>query len=270
MWRITCANGLRGKYESDETKAVHGGAAPVIHFVMPAFNEEAGAPGVCRAVCEQAEALDGAPAFRIGVVDDGSTDATAARISELASTDARVELLSHPANRGVPRAFRTGLEWALRGAGSGDIVVMLEADMTSDPALIPALVRAVQSGADAAVASRMIPGGAYIGFPPLREFLSRAGNRLLRARYRVPGVSDYTMFYRAYRADTLRRALERPGGLFLGRGFAVNARLLVRLHRHGARFAETPHKYRYNLKLGPSKMDLLANILIYGRALLKP
>lgn len=242
----------------------------MIHFVMPAFNEEAGAPDVCRAVCEQAHRLDGAPPYRIGVVDDGSTDATADRIQALARGGAPVELLSHPGNRGVPRAFKTGLEWALRGAGDDDIVVMLEADMTSDPVLIPALVRAAQDGADAAVASRMMPGGAYLGFPRLREFLSRGGNRLLRARYRVPGVTDYTMFYRAYRAGALRPVLADPGDLFQGRGFAVNARLLVRLHRAGARFAETPHRYRYNLKLGPSKMDLLSNIVIYGRALLKP
>jgi hypothetical protein len=116
----------------------------------------------------------------------------------------------------------------------------------------------------------MIRGGAYVGFPAAREFFSRTGNELLRARYRVPGVTDYTMFYRAYRAAPLRAVLRDPGDLFAGRGFAVNARLLLRLHRAGACFAETPHEYRYNLKQGPSKMGLVSNIMIYSRVLIKP
>ena len=242
----------------------------MIHFVLPAFNEESGVAAVCRAVCAHARNVPGEQDYRIGVVDDGSTDRTAERVADFAGENGCVTLLSHGGNRGVPQAFRTGLQWALAGAADHDIVIVMEADKTNDPALIPMLAAAVRVGADAAVASRMIPGGAYLGFPPVREFFSRNGNKLLRARYRVPGVSDYTMFYRAYRAAPLAGVLAAPSDLFAGRGFAVNARLLLRLHAAGARFAEVPHRYRYNLKQGPSKMGLVSNIAVYGKVLIRP
>lgn len=239
----------------------------MIFFVIPAYDEEHGVHAVCEAVCAQMDALG--RAFKLAVVDDGSADGTAAAVKTISATRPEITLLCHERNLGVPRAFRTGLEWATAAADSADIIFLLEADRTNDTALIPDMLAAVERGADAAIASRMIPGGAYVSFPPVRKFISSAGNRLLLRRHRVPGVTDYTMFYRAYRAAALIKLLkDDDGALFQGRGFAVNAQILLRLHSDGATFAEVPHRYRYNLKESRSKMSLLYNILNYSRVLL--
>lgn len=241
----------------------------MIFFVIPAYDEEQGVRAVCEAVCGQMDAIG--RAFKLAVVDDGSTDGTAAAVTALSQTRPEITLLRHEHNLGVPQAFRTGLEWAVEGANGDDIVFMLEADRTNDTALIPDMLAAVERGADAAIASRMIPGGAYVGFPPVRRFCSIAGNLLLRRRHRVPGITDYTMFYRAYRAENLINLLNGdPGALFRGRGFAVNALILLCLHRAGAAFSEIPHRYRYNLKESRSKMSLVYNIINYSRVLLSP
>jgi dolichol-phosphate mannosyltransferase len=241
----------------------------MIYFVIPAYDEERGVRAVCEAVCAQMDALG--RAFALAVVDDGSADGTAAAVNALSQTRHEITLLRHERNLGVPRAFRTGLEWATAASGDTDIIFVLEADRTNDPALIPDMLAAMGRGAGVVIASRMIPGGAYVGFPPVRRFCSSAGNRLLRRRHRVPGVTDYTMFYRAYRAAPLRAMIQNnDDSIFQGRGFAVNAHILLRLHRAGVVCAEVPHRYRYNLKQSRSKMSLVYNIINYSRVLLPP
>ena len=76
-------------------------------------------------------------------------------------------------------------------------------------------------------------------------------------RFRVPGVRDYSSFYRAYRIAVLRRGLERFGdALIEGRGFSAAAGLIVRLHTVGARFREVPLLLDYGKKGGISGMRL--------------
>src|SRR4051812_19567607 len=81
------------------------------------------------------------------VVDDGSPDETGA-----VARAAGVWVLTHPINRGQGAALQTGIEFALlRGA---DTVVTFDADGQHDPADIPALVAALDAGADVALGSR--------------------------------------------------------------------------------------------------------------------
>ncbi len=71
---------------------------PGLSIVLPAFNEEANIAASIRAMGEAATAWF--DELEIIVVDDGSRDATAARVGEIAATDPRVRLLRHPVNRG--------------------------------------------------------------------------------------------------------------------------------------------------------------------------
>ena len=83
---------------------------PRLSLVLPAFNEEA---GIRRAVAEADDALGDLTAdYEILVVDDGSRDATAAVVAELARQRPRVRLLRHAVNRGYGAALRTGFEAA--------------------------------------------------------------------------------------------------------------------------------------------------------------
>src|SRR5688500_6284945 len=190
-----------------------------ILLVIPAYNESRNLPGLCEWIARR---LAGG-SYAVHVVDDGSGDATAETARELARSHP-LKLHGHPFNRGVAGAFLTGMRAALEGASEDDPVVTLEGDGTSDPALLPAMLEALAGPCDVAIASRHVPGGSYRNFPFKRLILSRGANALLRLICRVPGVRDYTISYRAYRAGPLRRALEAYGDRFTSvGGFACNA-----------------------------------------------
>lgn len=238
-------------------------ALPLIRIVIPAYNEAANLPGLCariRAALEPAERE-----YRLFVVDDGSRDSTADTVRSLAS-EHPLTLLSHGANRGIAAVFLTGLRAALEGAGADDPVVVMEGDQTSDPALLPRLLSALEPPCDVVIASRYLPGGAYRNFPFKRWLLSHGANRLLRLAVGLRGVSDYTIFYRAYRAGPLTRALAAYGDRFTSAGgFACNAEMLLRLSSFIGEIREVPFVYDYGLKRGASGMRIGGNLLSYAK-----
>jgi glycosyltransferase involved in cell wall biosynthesis len=113
--------------------------------LLPAYNEAAHIDDVVRRV--RAVAIPGVAITPL-VVNDGSKDATAA----LAAA-AGAEVLSHPVNRGVGAAFRTGLLHA-RAQGY-DFIVHMDSDGQVEPEEIPLLLAPLLAGeADLALGSR--------------------------------------------------------------------------------------------------------------------
>ncbi|MFA6029907.1 MAG: glycosyltransferase family 2 protein [Elusimicrobiota bacterium] len=232
-----------------------------VRCVIPAYNEEKNLPRLCETLREAFAAL-GRP-YRLFIVDDGSRDGTAALLRELALRHPLTPLF-HEGNRGIAAAFLTGLRAAVAGAAEDDPIVMLEGDGTSDPAALSAMLDALTPPCDLVIASRYAPGGAYRNFPPKRLLLSRGANALLSVLCRVPGVRDYTIFYRAYRAGPLARALGAFGERFTSAGgFACNAEMLLRLRAFVREVREVPFVYDYGLKKGKSAMNIPRNLRSY-------
>src|SRR5688500_16923326 len=120
---------------------------PVLFF-LPAHDEEATVAGVLARI---PAVVGGHPVVAL-VVDDGSSDATAARA---AGAGARVH--SFAANRGLGAAVAHGLDWA--GALDAVAVVFCDADGEYDPAEVGRLVAPILSGrADYVVGSRFAGG----------------------------------------------------------------------------------------------------------------
>jgi polyisoprenyl-phosphate glycosyltransferase len=120
----------------------------MLSVVVPAYNEQdAIAPTIAaiRAMLDQAGWADG----EIVVVDDGSTDETAARASAAGAT-----LVRHPANAGYGRSLKDGIR-----AAKHDLIAITDADGTYPIERIPGLVAKVQAGFDMAVGARQ--GEAY-------------------------------------------------------------------------------------------------------------
>lgn len=232
----------------------------MVWVVLPAYNEEQNLPGLLR----QLEDLqDGR--LRVVVVDDGSTDGTAA-VVEGWSTGLRPVLIRHPRNLGLGRAVDTGLRYVLHRAGPQDVVVTLDADGSHLPAQIPDLVAAVERGADMAIASRYRPGARVEGVPAVRRLLSFGARLVLSVLFPTPGVRDYTCGFRAYRVGVLRTAAERYGDrLVEAQGFAVMAELLLKLRPQRPRVQEVPIVLRYDLKKGRSKLPPVQTVLQYLR-----
>ena len=110
------------------------------------------------------------------VVDDSSPDGTADIVGRFAQRwGADITVLRRPVKSGLGTAYRAGFAEALR---EGDrICVQMDADLSHDPTYLPALISAVELGADASLGSRYVPGGRIENWPRLRLFLSRWGNR---------------------------------------------------------------------------------------------
>jgi glycosyltransferase involved in cell wall biosynthesis len=168
-------------------------SGPQLSVLMPAYNEA----GTIGDVLEALKALD--YELEIVVVDDCSSDETAAIVTALAEGDGRITLLRHERNRGKGAAVRTAL-----ARSTGTVVIIQDADAEYDPADIPSLVDLILAGrADAVYGSRLRGG------QPQRAhlFWHYAGNRLLSLLTGMlfnTTLSDMEVGYKAIRGDIAR------------------------------------------------------------------
>ncbi|MBI3890406.1 MAG: glycosyltransferase family 2 protein [Candidatus Wallbacteria bacterium] len=140
--------------------------SPRVSLVVPVYNEEECLPGL---MAELAAALSGAAGlegrYEIVLVDDGSTDGTAALMDRLAAADARVRVVRFRKNAGQTAAFDAGFK-----AARGDAVVTLDADGQNDPADISRLLSLLEQ-ADAVCGIRANRRDSWV-----RRLSSRIGN----------------------------------------------------------------------------------------------
>ena len=164
--------------------------------VVPTFNEIDNIDRLLR------EVRAVAPEASVLVVDDGSPDGTADRAEELGTELGHIEVLRRSGKQGLGAAYRAGLRHAI-GAGA-DICVQMDADLSHDPQVLPALIAIIEHGGDLAIGSRYVPGGRTINWPRRRRWLSRWGNRYAAGVLGL-AVNDATAGYRAYRTEALER-----------------------------------------------------------------
>ncbi|MDP9308726.1 MAG: glycosyltransferase family 2 protein [Actinomycetota bacterium] len=192
--------------------------------LVPAHNEE----GTVAGVIEEIKGFD--PDFDVLVIDDGSTDRTAA-VAEAAG--ARVVQL--PYNLGIGGAVQTGLQYARDH--DFDVAVQVDGDAQHDPAEIPKILAPIIEGdADLVVGSRFLGEGEYE--PPVTRllgirFLARVVSLLVRQR-----VTDTTSGFRA----SNRRAISLFASDYPHDYPEVEAMVLV--FRHRLKLVEVPVQMR--------------------------
>jgi dolichol-phosphate mannosyltransferase len=229
------------------------------HVVLPAYNEVAALPSLLDRLASLARAEE----VTVWVVDDGSSDRTA-EVASAGVPGLAVRVVRHEVNRGLGQAVRSGLHAVLKVARDGDVVVVMDADDTHDPALVSPLLDQIQAGADIAICSRFVPGGDDSTAPPLRRLLSRAAALLFRHVLRLAGVRDFTSGFRAYRVAVLERATLHWGErLIEERGFACMVELLLKLRHCDPLITEVPLLLRYDRKAGASKLAVGRTVCQY-------
>jgi len=189
---------------------------------------------------------------RVVVVYDFEEDDTLPVARALQGEGAPLRLLAN-AGRGVLAAIVTGL----RSVDRGPVLVSM-ADLSDDPASIPAMLSAYEAGADVVVASRYMPGGRQIGGPWLKGQLARWGGRSLRWLARFP-THDATNSFRLYDAELVKElAIESTGGFEVGMELTLKAWML------GRRVAEVPSTWRAREE-GKSRFRLARWLPRYAR-----
>jgi glycosyltransferase involved in cell wall biosynthesis len=163
-----------------------------IAFLVPAYNEAA-------TIGDVLERIDALGIDRqIVVVDDGSSDDTAAIVRAYAAAHEDVLLLEKP-NGGKGSALRHGIPHL-----DGDVVVIQDADLEYDPAEVPHLVAPIEAGvADVVYGSRLSGGRAQRAY----LFWHMVGNRFLSLLTGVlfnTTLSDMETGYKAFRIEILK------------------------------------------------------------------
>ena len=174
--------------------------------------------------------------FAVLVVDDASPDGTGAAADALAARrPGRVAVLHRERKEGLGRAVAAGFGRAL-GEGA-DLVFQMDADLSHDPAALPALRAPLESGAaDLVLGSRYVPGGGISGWSLHRRLLSRWGSFYARSWLRL-APRDLTGGFKAWRRDLLEAV--DPGSA-AARGYAFQVEMTLRAARAGARILEVP------------------------------
>jgi glycosyltransferase involved in cell wall biosynthesis len=214
-----------------------------VAVVVPTYNEVANISELLRGL------FDAAPTAAVVVVDDGSPDGTAARAEEVAGDlGMSLTVLRRDQKSGLGAAYRAGLAAAIEGGA--DVCVQMDADLSHDVAVLPALIAIVEHGADLAIGSRYVPGARTENWPPARRWLSRWGNRYAAGVLGL-AVNDATAGYRAYRSDTLRSI---QFDTVAAQGFGFQVEMTHRVVRHGGKIVEFPITFRERVA-GTSKMS---------------
>ena len=168
--------------------------SPHLSIVVPAYNEEA---RIGESLRRMFEYFDGrAEPYEILIVDDGSSDATPARVREAAEGRANVSLHQYDGNRGKGHAVRYGV---LRA--TGDYVLFSDADLATPIEEVERLFTFIREGADIAIGSRDVAESRLERRQsPLREFGGKLFNRCVQM-IAVPGIHDtqcgFKLFTRA-------------------------------------------------------------------------
>lgn len=176
---------------------------PELSIIIPAYNEAARIAPTLEAL-SACLSQDG-PRFELLVVDDGSTDATAQVVREIAARIPEVLYLDAGPNRGKGSAVRIGM-LAARGA----IRVMYDADGSIPPHQLPRVINPVALGkADIAIGSRYAEGAAVDRAQPrYRVVWSRACNAVIR-RTLLPGIRDTQCGCKAFSAAAAQAIFPR-------------------------------------------------------------
>ncbi len=193
-----------------------------VSVVVPVFNEEGNVEPLVEEIAAVMNQQN--PEWELWLVDDGSTDASLARMRTVCEREPHAGFLSFRRNRGQSAAFGAGFE-----AATGDVIVTLDADLQNDPADIPTLLDMYRQGFDMVIGWRVTRRD-----DSARRFASRVGNAVRNA-LTAEIVHDTGCSLKVMRTSMARR-------LPMFRGMHRFLPTLMKMY--GAKVAEVPVNHR--------------------------
>jgi dolichyl-phosphate beta-glucosyltransferase len=207
-----------------------------ISIVIPAYNEQARLPATLCSVLAYLRARSFS-AWEILVVDDGSSDGTAAEVERRHAADPRIRLLPNPGNRGKGYSVRHGMLEA-----ASEWVLFTDADLSAPIEELDRLLAAVASGqAAVAIGSRALNRSLIAVHQTIfRETAGRIFNLLMRAATGLP-FHDTQCGFKLFRQDAARAVFSRQR---IDRwGFDAEALFLAR--KLGFKVVEIPVRWSH-------------------------
>jgi len=171
--------------------------------IIPTYNEES---NIERIIIEvdavfKKDTING----EILIIDDNSPDRTIELATSLKKTKANLNLLVRLEDHGLSQSVAEGFAHA-----SSDIFIVIDADLSHPPALIPTMYNEIKAGHDIVIGSRYIKGGGIKKWPIKRRIISIGGTLL--GRFLFPTVSDPVSGFFAVRKQVVEGAPLKPRG----------------------------------------------------------
>jgi dolichol-phosphate mannosyltransferase len=211
----------------------------LVSIVVPTFREAENIPILCREI-DAALRAAGLP-FEIVIVDDDSGDGIAEAVESLRKLPLNISLMIRKGERGLASAVIEGFRHA-----SGDVIVVMDADLSHPPGKIPDLAGPIIVGeADFVIGSRFIPGGSAGHFNAYRKWNALISRMLARP---LTGVGDPMAGFFAF-----PRKLLTPEVALAPLGFKIGLEMIVRAAPK--RIREVGIHFQKRLK-GKSKLSL--------------
>lgn len=198
-------------------------------IVVPAYNETQRILPTLEAILAYAAAHH--RDYEVLVVDDGSSDGTAALVAERFAADPHLRVLAYSPNRGKGHAVRHGLRHA-----RGEWVLFSDADLSTPIEQLAPMLAAGERGADVVIASRALGASEIRERQPFyREAGGKLFNRLVRLLV-LPDLHDTQCGFKLFRRAAIAPVLD---DLEVD-GFAFDVEILALAAAAGARIVEVP------------------------------
>jgi len=178
------------------------------------------------------------------VVDDGSTDSTAAIMTALSERIPQARLIQNGAPHGFGRAIIAGLNQM-----TGDAVVVMMADESDDCRDVVRYWHKLNEGWDAVFGSRFMKGGGVIDYPWLKLRLNRLANFFIRMLFGIK-LKDTTNAFKAYRRTVIEGS--KP---MLAAHFNLTVELPLKAIVRGYSYTVIPITWR-NRRTGVAKLKI--------------
>jgi len=213
-----------------------------LSVVIPAHNEAGSIAATLRTAAEALE--DAGVDYELLVVDDASSDGTAAVVEAVGGDNPRVRCQRSHYERGFGFAVRAGLDLF-----TGEAVAVMMADGSDDPSDLVAYHRLLAEGYDCAFGSRFMRESRVVDYPRFKLVLNRLANWVIRVLFRHH-YNDTTNAFKAYRREVIDTV--QP---LLSNHFNLTVELPLKAIVRGHSFAVVPINWR-NRSSGSSKLSI--------------
>ena len=212
--------------------------APTLSLIIPAYNEEPRLPRGLAKIRAYVESRGLEPdQVEVIVVDDGSTDGTAAIVDQWSQQWPSLRLVSNGDNRGKGYSVRHGMLEAC-----GHIALFTDADLSAPIEEADKLLAAIEAGNQVAIGSRAINRSLiFVRQSRMREMAGIIFNGFVRLFTGLP-FQDTQCGFKAFVREPSRIIFEQQRI----EGFGFDPEILFLAQRHGLRTAEIPVRWAHD------------------------